>query len=107
MSWVIPVFHFSDGFLPFLRSMSLEYYSTYMKPHSGQWVLIFIFRSKINTRFVSYVYDPVQEEVLAPTTLSDGAIRRYITLHAFAVQPTNVSPGRRKRSLHKSTSAPG
>ena len=31
VSWALPVLHFSDGFLPFLDSMFLEYHSAYLK----------------------------------------------------------------------------
>ena len=64
------------------------------------------FRSKLNTCFSSYVYDPVQE-VMIVTMLSDSAIRRYITHHAFDVKLANVLPGRCKRDLHNSISVPG
>ena len=68
--------------------------------------LVNSFRSKINTRFVSYIYDPVQG-VADPTTLSDSAMRRYVTQHAFAAKQANVPPRRCKRNLHNSASAPG
>ena len=60
------------------------------------------FRSKMTTRFMSYVNDPVQG-LIETTTLSDSINKRYIIQHAFAVKPANVLPRRCKRAF---TTAP-
>ena len=52
-------------------------------------VLVLSFPSKIKTRFVSYVYDPVGR-IMVLTTLSDSANRRYMTQHVFAVKMADV-----------------
>ena len=65
-------------------------------------VLAISFWSKGDTRFTSYVYDPV-EGVVVRYTISDSAGRRYIAQHSFAVKPAHVLPGRCKRDLHNST----
>ena len=68
--------------------------------------LVISFRSKINTCFMSYVYDPVQG-IKAPTTFSDSANRRDITQHVLVVKPADVPPDRCKRDLHNSTRISG
>ena len=51
--------------------------------------LVSTFCSKIKTRFVTYVYDPVGR-VMVLTTLSDSANKRYITQHVFTVKLADV-----------------
>ena len=53
---------------------------------------------KVDTRFTSCDYDPVQG-ITEDTTFSGSAIERYTTKHAFAVKPANVTPGRCKPDL--------
>ena len=60
--------------------------------------LVISYWSKVNTRFMSYVYDPV-EGITDVTTFSTGARMRYITQHAFVVKSANVLPGSCKGNL--------
>ena len=64
--------------------------------------LITSFLYKVDTRFTSCDYDPVQG-IVEITTISNNTVMRYITRNAFVVKLANVPPGRCKRDFYKST----